>query len=533
MRAPKWLVIAKNEYRLSTSGIRRIRRYFPYLISAILVVYVLYLAPMFMQLFTDEFLALLLSQAAVAIVQIVMFAIFAYFIVIPITNTLRESQVGQLEIVLKAPVRPSDVLVGEYVGRIPFYTAITVGLAGTFAALLTPIGVDALQIAIIVLIMVITVLSAFWIGHLIAAVLGTRFGKTARGKDIGRALSMVAALPLVAIMYAMIGGGVTQALADPETGGIISALLGVLPSSWGGDVIVSFAANPGNIAASSFEMIPRLGGLIVFFVAVIWLGAKVADRIYSLEPPSFSTSVVKPEGVFYRGVRGFVGGGSFGTLVVSVLKDFGRRLESISRIAYVVGLLVLIQVFLSDPGPEGGFNFTFEMNPIFVAILALFVASEVTIRGKENLFIIRKAPRGVERFVKARLIQGCIVLVPIVTLISAYGAVTSPEASTVSVAIFISMSALIAAANVALVLGVFLLNPAFSIKSPNYGINFMIVMVVSFGIFLALTLGLFRDAFSGGSLDALLYSVAAHTVLILIVGLALLMLGIRKLGHLE
>ena len=106
-------------------------------------------------------------------------------------------------------------------------------------------------------------------GSVIAAVLRTKLEKTARGRDIGRALAMIIALPLVALIYAIQFGGLLDALAAPGTGGLISTILSLLPSSWGGEVVVAFAANPGNIGAVSFETLTRFGGLIFFFVAKV------------------------------------------------------------------------------------------------------------------------------------------------------------------------------------------------------------------------------------------------------------------------
>ena len=114
MPAPKWLVIAKNEYRIKTSRIRKIRRYFPIFATGLLAVYIGLIVPAFVRFFLDDFVALLLSQAAVAMVQIILFTIFIYFMIIPIADTLREEQAGQLEIFLAAPIKPSDVLLGEY-----------------------------------------------------------------------------------------------------------------------------------------------------------------------------------------------------------------------------------------------------------------------------------------------------------------------------------------------------------------------------------------------------------------------------------
>jgi hypothetical protein len=207
---------------------------------------------------------------------------------------------------------------------------------------------------IIVLIFIVTLLSGLWIGTVISAIIRTKFAESARGRDIGRALSLVLALPMIAVVYAIIGGGFLEALRNPGIGGMVRIILQFLPSTWGAELIVSFAANPGNIGAVGFETLTRLGGLLVFFGTVLWLGTKAAGRAYSIEVTTFTASRAKPDGIFYKTIKYLGGGGSFGTLLVSIFKDFGRRLENLSRIAYILGLFVLINVFfVQDFDPEG------------------------------------------------------------------------------------------------------------------------------------------------------------------------------------
>jgi hypothetical protein len=534
---PKWLVVARNEYRIHTSRIRKIRPYFPYLVIGLLAVYVALIAPNFASLFFDDFLALLLSHAAVAMIQIILFMIFIYFMIIPITNALREVQAEQLEIFLAAPIKPSDVLLGEFMGEMPFYAIIVAVVAGFFTALLNPLGLDFVQTAIIIAIFIVTFLSAFWIGNVIAALLRTKFGSTARGRDIGKALALIIALPLVALVYGFQFGGVFEALSDPGASGTVKAILGLLPSSWGAEVIVDFASNPGKIGAVGFETLTRFGGLLVFFVAVLWLGARVANRAYSLEPTTFSAARAKPDGFFYKTVKYLGGRGSFGALLVSVFKDYSRRLENLSKIFYIVGLIVMMNVFIIVPQAsaenELGLVMPLMMVQFMFPILAVFVAGEVTLRGKETLFIYKKTPSGVGRFVKARLIQGWLIVVPVAAAVTALTTILSPQATFVSLLTNTVLGTLIAAANVTFVLGLFLLMPVFSEKSVRFMVNILIVIFVSIGLFAGSLLGLMR-VFPDFEADVgLLYVLLLQTALSWIVGFVLLSLGSRNLSRIE
>lgn len=88
---------------------------------------------------------------------------------------------------------------------------------------------------------------------------------------------------------------------------------------------------------------------MAFFGAVLWLGAKAANQAYSLEATTFTASRAKPDGAFYKSVKFLGGGGPFGTLLVSIFKDYSRRLENLSKMFYMVGLLALLNMFLIKP----------------------------------------------------------------------------------------------------------------------------------------------------------------------------------------
>jgi hypothetical protein len=524
---PKWLVVAKNEYRITTSSIRKIRPYFPILVIGLLAVYVAFIAPAVVNPFIDDILAFIITLAAVPIVQILLFTIFFYFIILPITQTLKEMQTGQLEIFLAAPVKPSDVLLGEFLGHMPLYAIAITVITGFFTAILSPLGLDMVQTVIIIIIFVVTLLSAYWIGTVIAAILRTKLGKTARGKDIGRALALVIALPMIAIMYAVMGGGLTEALLNPGTSGTVKTVLGLLPSSWGAEVFVGFANNPGNIGAVGFETLTRFGGLLVFFVAVLWLGAKAANRAYSLETISFVASRAKSDGVFYKTVRSLGGGESFGTLLASIFKDYSRRLENLSKIFYMVGLLVIINIFLTEPGDAE----SALLMPLFILpLLAAFVVGEVTLRGKEALFIYKKTPAGVGRLVKARLLHGWLVVVPIAAAITAVSTILNPQTTFISLLTTTGLAVVFVASNVAFVLGLSLLNPAFSDKSGNYVANLMITMFAIPNGLLLIPLIVLGRVFDFGLYETFLY---VTVPLSWFMGIVLLYLGKRKLSRIE
>lgn len=525
MLMTKWLVVARNEYRIGTSSFRAIRPYFPYVAVGMLAVYVAFLAPAFVSLFIDEVSALFLSQAAAAMVQIFFFMFFIFFLTFPISLALKEVKAEEQEIFLSAPIQASDILLGKFLGQIPFYAIGITLIMGLITAVLKPLGLDFLQMTLAILISVASFLSALWIGIVTTAILRTKLGRTSRGKDIGRALSLIIVLPVVALIYAVASGSFLKALANPATSRKVKIMLGWLPSSWGAEVITGFTSNPGNISAIWLETLVWSAAVILFFIAVLWLGTKWAGHAYSLEPTTFTSSRVKPEGPLYRTVKRIGGGGAFGAILVSIFKDYSRRFQNLSRIVYVIGILVLINIFFGETeNPRQALLMAQFMLPV----LAAFVVGEVTLRGKENLFIFRKAPSGEAKVIKARLIQGWLIVIPISALMAVGTLMKIPQTPVLSLLEYAGLIMVVAAANVAFALGLFLLMPAFTEKSGEFAINIVILSLSSLLLFLAS-----REILSQLHIKGLFYTQLLHILLSWIVGLVFFYLGKKHLSQLE
>lgn len=514
MQGPKWLAIARNEYRVQTSWIRGLRRYFPFAAVGLLAVWVFYLAPMMVRSMVDDFLGVLLSQVAVALFEIILFVLSVFLTMIPVSNALKEEGLGRVELMLKAPVRPGDVLVGEFLGKTPVYAIVATAVAGLFTALLAPLGLSPFQTALIILLAFVACLSSFWIGTVLAAVARTTIGRTAKGKDIGKAVSFILVLPLIALFYGLLGGNILTALADSGTNGLVRTVFGLFPSSWAAEVIVAFAKNPSNIGAVWTLTLTRVGGVAVFMVGGLAVGWKVADRAYSLEPTGLGVTEVGPDGTFYRTVRLLGGGGSFGSLLVSVFKDYGRRLENLSQIGYVIGLMVLINFFFVDDA--GGAQ---VMGLLMGTVMALFLCSEATIRGRENLFIYRKTPSGVGRFMRAKLLQGWLTVLPFMAVVMLVSGLRFGVAFNWPYLANVGSSLLIAAANVSMAMGLSFANPAYSQKSASYMINFQLIAFLAFGAMIVP--------------DLVLHMEWLHMPFAWALGLIMLYLGHRKLSTME
>jgi hypothetical protein len=226
---------------------------------------------------------------------------------------------------------------------------------------------------------------------------------------------MLIALPMVALMYAIMAGNLAEVLANPNNSELVKNLLYIFPSSWGAELIVEFATHPGDIPSIWFITLTHFGGLTLFFFGSFWIGLKTANRAYSFEYMTFTSAAVNTDGFFYNSIKIFGGGGSSGILLVSAFKNYVRRLQNLSWLAYICGLIILLMVFFIKPtGPD-----QIIILSIFIyGMLSAIVVGDVTLRGKNTLFIYRKAPEGESQFIQARLIQSWLVVVPIVIIVT-------------------------------------------------------------------------------------------------------------------
>jgi hypothetical protein len=515
---------------VSTSRIRGIRPYLPYILIGGLTIYTLFIAPYIIDFFVDELHELLLSAVAVALIDVSFFVFFVMFASMPVVSTLQDIKTEHLEIYLSSPVQSSDILIGEFLGKIPFYATLAAILGGTFTAALFPLGLDVFQIIVIVTVFIFLFLTASWIGTMIAVLIRSVLMKSARGRDIGKGLAIVVILPLVAAIYLLIGG-YYEVLKDPQTAKLVRDLFGLFPWGWSSEIIVAMAQNPGDILAVEFTTFLQFSALVTFFGASLLIGGFVANRVYNLEPTSFSASKSKSDSLFYNSIRKLGGGGSSGLLLSSGFKSYFRKAKNIAWIIYGVGLIVVMNIFLSQPDdPESAFIMSLFIGPL----LAAFVVSDISLQGKENLLLYKQTPTGTRKYLRIKLYQYLLTILPIVLVVETTVNLLVPDITLEVLLLNVSLTLLIAAAAITLTLGLFLVNPAFHDKSGEFMINIQVcvfgVMIPFFVLLMTLD-QLLYDLFA--IVDALYPVAVIYAALQLAFGVTLLSLGAKKLNNME
>ncbi len=177
-------------------------------------------------------------------------------------------------------------------------------------------------------------------------------------------------------------------------------------------------------------------------------------------------------------------------------------------------------------GPEDPFLKLFP-GVLLMPILAAAVAGDVTLRGKDSLFICRKAPYGERRYVRAVLLKSWMVAVPLGALVMVVATALSPQADSISILWNAGFIAQLTAAATMASVGLFLLVRVPSENPKDKRMTMFIVAQIF--VFISLPLFIFSLELLGEP-DGLLL---LHAPVMWLLAVVFLLLGSRRLRSIE
>ncbi|MHA2396224.1 MAG: hypothetical protein ACXAC0_05925 [Candidatus Thorarchaeota archaeon] len=496
--AGKWYHLAKADFRVQTSRFGSKAKSILGLLFGIGIVWAFIAAPMLMTFLfhnvlgvTDQILILVMPGLMRAGLMLIWFVI----LLVPLSNSLKEIKIGQWEILLSNNVKTRDMLVGSFLAKLPVN-----GLLVLFAApiLLAPF-VSALQVSLIGQILMyseilIVTLSTIWLSNLISIAIQSKLGESPRGKDLANALAillgLVVALPFVGLQLAA---------------NVVADILGwniflVMPFTWSADLLtgsaiifngVGYAIHMNTILSLDFAIVLLLQS--VFIAVVLAIGISAADRLFTLGAGARMESVASSgrNNILLRGLRRAIPG-SFGILLVTAMKDFGRKAQNISKVSIMLVMAVAFPLLLSIRG--GYLPSEVDLQSILVMMgLAFAILGGTSFGGvgflesEDQLWMIKTAPRGTRRFILARVTQAFLYILPIVLVSSTIVAIVFNL--TILEVAFITPILLSASFGSALVgIGVSASNPTYEdTKSEAFKSNAsrtMVITIVSFAFYM-------------------------------------------------
>ncbi|PWI46501.1 hypothetical protein CEE45_16510 [Candidatus Heimdallarchaeota archaeon B3_Heim] len=526
----QWWTVAKADYRMITSRFRQFRPILPFILGGGLIFWIFYLGPSLAESLLSEMDKYLFSLVAVVLVQFILFFCSLIFFVLPMMSILQDIRDHHFENLFSTPISPGNLLFGEFLGKMPFYATFAIIIGSFFTIALIPLGISVIQVLIILGIFILTFLTSTWIGNVTAVLVRSFLMKNARGRDIGKGVAFLIIIPLVVLMYAALGG-YFDFLLDPEKSKWFGDLLKFFPSSWGAEIIIEFARSPGNLTGINPTTSIQVILLITFTIVVFITGIVFANRLYSLELKSFSAAKAKPDRMFYRFLSKLLGNGSFAVLVTASWKGYTRTVRNLTMLLYVIALVAAMNIFLMQPEDvESAIVSTIMITPL----LAAFVAGEIGLQGKDSLLLYKHTPTTTFSFVKGKLGHYFLIILPIAVVIGGVVSLLVPNIQLHELLFNMIFQVIMATSLTLFSTGLFLRNPAFHDKAPEYMVN---MQVIIFLIMIPFFFGLIvLDQFLYDTfriIDSFYYIMGIVVIFAMTLGLIFLYIGVRHLDRLE
>ena len=425
-----WLAIAKAEFQVLSSSMRRNRKLYVGILYALAFVWAIVLTPMIYNavlgaIFPMEVLRPMLMVIFPGLMRTVGLFLWLILLLFPLSMALQEIKIGQWEIFLSNNVRTRDIMTGTFLGKL--------GLYGLIIILLAPLLIAPFMLAFEVSIIgqllvygVVTMLAmgTIWFSNFLTSVIQARLGDSSRGNDIAKALAMVVAIVVIIPMYGLMFFLPTLS----EMMGMNAVL--ILPSTWFADLISWLAITFNGIGLtatqiSDFSVVLQLNMVVTsvlaigFVLGTIGLALGTADRVFTIEA-GVRTEVVTTvgrENLFLRGIRR-INSGPFGSLVVTNFKDFLRKAQNLSKIGYGLILAIIMPVIMTSMDIEYlQFKELFMMLIVMMSLIgAMPFAGTGFLESKDQLWIIQGAPSGASRYVKSRIASQALIGIPLAAI---------------------------------------------------------------------------------------------------------------------
>jgi hypothetical protein len=356
-------------------------------------------------------------------------------LIYPMSSALQEIKIGQWEIMLSHDVGTRSIMIGTFLAKIPAY-----GLATLFLAplLVSPFAiaynVSLVGQALMYLTIFLIALSTLWFANFLITAIQARLGDSPRGNDLAKALGIVLGIVIIIPMYGLI-------YAAPTLSQILGAdVFLLLPFTWGADLLTWITISFNGVGLTQpvladFAAQLTLGAfsdlllLSVFSLAITVLAFGSAGRLFRIGAGARTEKIVtvKGNGPFLRLIER-ISPGSFGILLTTSIKDFMRKAQNVSMLAYSIVLSVLVPFFLNLGGfsaggsgsVDGEFLTLFIMPVIFGWMLAIMggmtFGGIAFLDSQDQLWVIKTPPNGAARFVKARVVESFLMALILVTI---------------------------------------------------------------------------------------------------------------------
>lgn len=476
-----WTHVARTEYRLVINTIApHQKRIVPLVMLATVLLVLLALPQVVPELLSgldlDLFVVLMFSSMRL---NYLMF--FLVFTTIPISVAVRDIKTNHMEMVFKAPVKSSDLLLGEFVGKIPFYGFFVLIFSALYTSVLSILEIEFWELLLLTFLFCINVLSAYWLGTVIASVARSYLLKSTQGRDLGKAVTILIILPAIVPFYWILGS-LDAVSKNPELFSSFNDILKLLPPTWGlecfyklGPVVTD---SPGFLDAGLYGM-----GYLLFLVVIVMGGFLFVRRSVHLEPGSFNANSQQPYPYFYKAILKLFGRRPLIFVAIASYKNYFRRFENLSKVLYALGLLVLMIMFFGKT--VGDVEFVLMMGMFYLFLLSYMVVTDLTVQGKEHFLFYRQTATSSFQYLSVRFLVYWSLVLPMALIPMPLALLLGIPGDQHPLVFYLTLFAALSFLSVLFCLNLVLLNPPYSDRAPEYMMNIQVVIFLPIGTFIA------------------------------------------------
>ena len=399
-----WKTIAKNELKLRTNKFRNHRVLFFIILYSFLILWALLLAPILLDLFMPTFVEETpqINLAVALIIEYVLMAVFLSVFIYPLNSIYRKTEIGYKEIVLASPATAGDIFIGEFMGRLPILLGGILVFTPIIIGLLNPIfNLSIIQSIIIYGCISGLIIFAALLGSIVAAWLEHKIAKSERARDLGKILLFLLSIAMVAIIYTL-QFLFTFLLNNPQ----LRNWLIFYPSLWFSNIFL-YIIDPVLLSRYILNIWSSIALVIAIPLITLLIAYKKADSFFTVEGGIEKiSSVIKRENKFYKLIRKSTGHKWEG-LIITQIKEFLRRRESIMKITYLVGLIGVLGLIFSNLGIV---NVVAQSITVVLLIMmggmmyGLLFGSYIFVGSKDLIWLYKRSPRNIHALVYSYLL---------------------------------------------------------------------------------------------------------------------------------
>jgi hypothetical protein len=555
----KWLEIAKAEFFVLTARFKAQRKFFMSIMIILGVLWAAYFAPLLVELVMDALIPLtqirvLLQVMFPGFMRAVMLFLWMFLLLIPLSRALAEVKIGQWEILLANDVNTRDILVGTFLGKVPAYILYVLFLA---PLLLAPFQL-AFQVSFLGQLLIYTVLTlmmltTIWLSNVVGVAIQAKLGDSLRGNDIAKAIAMLMGLITIVPVLGL------QFFASQ-----LSAILGmnvflVFPFTWSADLVswLAITFNGINLTASqiaNFQSILQLdllaNGLLMTLFGVVCVGIGFLSAgglfTYGIGVRTETIRTVRHENLILQGLYK-ISPSSFGLIIVTSLKTLFRKVQNLAKVAMALTLALILPVLVVLVYGQRYSLMLSSLLPVTsygLAFMGVLIFSGTTfLESRNQLWIIKSAPCGASRFVKARIVIAFLIALPL-SLIPAIEITVMMGLELFQFLGLFANNYFIVCGAALLGTGITALNPNYEdTKSPAHQKNMTIAMIICLFVTMGgpLLLSIITKRIIGVPFETIMASLGIvgegvaqgiiTTTSLLVIGGLLVLVGIRRLGR--